>query len=60
MWNHSGRACACGVAGRGRGERIVAGIVDDRAVRYTAARNLVAADVPELLQDVRDKGTIRL
>lgn len=42
------------------GGRSVAAIVDDLASHYGAERDIVAADVAELLQDLQDKGVIRL
>lgn len=51
---------ALAVLQRVDGERSVAAIADDLASRYGAARDIVAADVAELLQDLLAKGIIRL
>jgi pyrroloquinoline quinone biosynthesis protein D len=42
------------------GSRTVAMIVDDLASRYDAPRDAIAADVTAMLQDLSDKGAIRL
>jgi pyrroloquinoline quinone biosynthesis protein D len=42
------------------GQRSVADIVDDLAVRFAAPRELIAKDVGALLTDLAGKGAIRL
>jgi pyrroloquinoline quinone biosynthesis protein D len=42
------------------GKRTIGDIVDDLAARYHAARDIIAADVATLLQDLAVKGAIRL
>ena len=42
------------------GKRSVGVIVDDLASRYAAARDLIAADVTAMLQDLTVRGAIRL
>ncbi len=42
------------------GSRTVGRIVDDLASRYNAAREVIAADVVAMLQDLAGKGAIRL
>lgn len=42
------------------GVRTVPDIVDSLAAQYNAPRDVIAADVDAMLQDLRDKGAIRL
>lgn len=42
------------------GERTLADIADTLAARFEAPRDVIAADVAALLQDLADKGAIRL
>lgn len=42
------------------GTRTVPAIVDALATRFAAPREAIAADVDAMLQDLRDKGAIRL
>jgi pyrroloquinoline quinone biosynthesis protein D len=42
------------------GVRSVAAIVDDLAARFEAPRDVIAVDVVAMLQDLADKGVIRL
>lgn len=42
------------------GSRSVGAIVDDLAARYDAPRALIATDVGTMLDDLADKGAIRL
>ena len=42
------------------GARSVAAIVDDLAARYAAPRDLIAADVGTMLDDLAAQGAIRL
>lgn len=42
------------------GTRTVPAIVDALAERFAAPRDAIAADVDAMLQDLRDKGAIRL
>ena len=42
------------------GARSVPAIVDELAVRYDAPRDVIAADVQAMLQDLVEKGAIRL
>ncbi len=51
---------ALAVLRRVDGVRSVGAIADDLAAAYGAARDVVAADVAELLQDLAAKGLIRL
>ena len=40
------------------GERTVAAVIDDLARRFDAPREVIAADVTALLQDLADKGVL--
>ena len=42
------------------GARSVPAIVDELAVKYNAPRDVIAADVQAMLQDLVEKGAIRL
>jgi pyrroloquinoline quinone biosynthesis protein D len=42
------------------GVRSIGAIVDDLAARYDAPRDLIATDVGTMLDDLADKGAIRL
>ena len=42
------------------GTRSLTAIVDELTARYDAPRELIAADVAAMLQDLSDKGAIRL
>lgn len=42
------------------GLRTIGAIVDDLAARYDAPRDLIATDVGTMLDDLADKGAIRL
>ncbi len=42
------------------GKRSVAAIIDDLAARFEAPRDVIAGDVSAMLQDLVDKGAIRL
>jgi pyrroloquinoline quinone biosynthesis protein D len=42
------------------GARSIPAIVDELAVKYDAPRELIAADVQAMLQDLVEKGAIRL
>jgi pyrroloquinoline quinone biosynthesis protein D len=42
------------------GQRTVGGIADTLALRFEAPRALIAADVAALLQDLGDRGALRL
>jgi pyrroloquinoline quinone biosynthesis protein D len=41
------------------GARTLAAIIDDLAARFAAPRDLIAADVATMLQDLADKGVLR-
>ena len=41
------------------GTRAVKAIIDDLAARFDAAREVIAADVVAMLQDLADKGVVR-
>jgi pyrroloquinoline quinone biosynthesis protein D len=42
------------------GARSIPAIVDELAIKYDAPRELIAADVQAMLQDLVEKGAIRL
>jgi pyrroloquinoline quinone biosynthesis protein D len=42
------------------GERSLGTIIDDLARRFNAPREVIAADVAEMLRDLAEKGAIRL